>query len=49
MVALLGGFYLFPPLYGVLGRVYLPDLPAGIAADTLVLRLPGAIVPGELG
>ena len=40
VVALLGAFYLFPPLYGVLGRVYLPDLPQGAAADTLVLRLP---------
>ncbi len=49
VVALLGAFYLFPPLYGVLGRVYLPELPAGTAADTLVLRLPGAMVPGRLG
>ena len=29
VVALLGAFYLFPPLYGVLGRVYLPDLASG--------------------
>ena len=49
VVALLGAFYLFPPLYGVLGRVYIPELPLGTAADTLVLRLPGAIVPDRLG
>ncbi|SDP67557.1 cation/acetate symporter [Pedococcus dokdonensis] len=48
VVALLGAFYLFPPLYGVLGRVYLPDLASG-TADTLVLRLPGAMVPDHLG
>jgi cation/acetate symporter len=48
VVALLGAFYLFPPLYGVLGRVYLPDLASG-TADTLVLRLPAAMVPDHLG
>jgi cation/acetate symporter len=49
VVALLGGFYLFPPLYGVLGRVYLPELPRGAAADTLVLRLPSAMLGGGGG
>jgi cation/acetate symporter len=49
VVALLGVFYLFPPLYGVLGRVYLPSLPTGVAADSLVLRLPGEVLPGGLG
>jgi cation/acetate symporter len=49
VVALLGVFYLFPPLYGVLGRVYLPSLPAGAAADSLVLRLPGEMLPGGMG
>jgi cation/acetate symporter len=49
VVALLGAFYLFPPLYGVLGRVYLPSLPSGAAADSLVLRLPGAVLPGGAG
>jgi len=48
VVALLGAFYLFPPLYGVLGRVYLPALPTG-ASDTLVLRLPEAMIPGGTG
>jgi cation/acetate symporter len=49
VVALLGAFYLFPPLYGVLGQVYLPDLPRGAAADTLVLRLPSAMLGGSGG
>ena len=49
VVALLGAFYLFPPLYGVLGRVYLPLLPHGVAPDTLVLRLPGVMTPGTGG
>ena len=48
VVALLGVFYLFPPLYGVLGRVYLPALPMA-SSDTLVLRLPGAMLPGDAG
>ena len=49
VVALLGLFYLFPPVYGVLGRVYLPELPAGLRADTIVLALPEAVVPGGIG
>jgi len=49
VVALLGAFYLFPPLYGVLGQVYLPSLPTGAAADSLVLRLPAAVLPGGPG
>jgi cation/acetate symporter len=49
VVALLGLFYLFPPVYGVLGRVYLPELPGGLRADTIVLALPEAVVPGGLG
>jgi cation/acetate symporter len=49
VVALLGLFYLFPPVYGVLGRVYLPHLPEGLRADSIVLALPEAVVPGSLG
>jgi cation/acetate symporter len=49
VVALLGAFYLFPPLYGVLGRVYLPELPSDVSPDILVLRLPVAMLPGNLG
>ena len=49
VVALLGLFYLFPPVYGVLGRVYLPNLPEGLRSDSIVLALPAAVVPGTLG
>jgi cation/acetate symporter len=42
VLALLGAFYLLPPVYGALGRVY------GAAArpDVLVLELPRLMVPG---
>ena len=33
-------FYLFTPVYGVLGRVYLPTLPDGARADSVTLLLP---------
>jgi cation/acetate symporter len=49
VVALLGLFYLFPPVYGVLGRVYLPLLPEGLRSDSIVLALPAAVVPGTVG
>lgn len=47
VLALLGLFYLFPPVYGFLGRAYLDT--ADIANDpsrTVVLALPGAMLPG---
>ena len=49
VVGLLGAFYLFTPLYGVLGRIYLPQLPVGAHADSVVLMLPAAMSPGLLG
>jgi cation/acetate symporter len=49
VVALLGLFYLFPPVYGVLGRVYLPTLPEGVRPDSIVLALPTAVLPGTAG
>ncbi|GAA1650976.1 hypothetical protein GCM10009744_48270 [Kribbella alba] len=48
VLALLGAFYLFPPLYAVLGRSFAPDL-IGHNADTVVLELPGRIFPGTAG
>jgi Na+(H+)/acetate symporter ActP len=42
VLGLLGAFYLLPPVYGALGRVYGADLPA----DVLVLELPREMVPG---
>lgn len=49
VIGLLGIFYLFPPVYGALGRVYLPALPEGAPADTVVLLLPQIVSPGALG
>ena len=46
VIALLGAFYLFPPVYGALGRVYASDLVASGQADTVVLLLPSRLVPG---
>ncbi len=48
VLVLLGAFYLLPPVYGALGRIYAPDLAAS-GSDTLVLELPRLMVPGLLG
>ena len=48
VLALLGFFYVLPPVYGALGRVYAPDLAAS-GSDRLVLELPGLMVPGVGG
>jgi len=49
VVALLGLFYVFTPVYGVLGRVYLPSLPASVRPDSVTLLLPQAMSPGLVG
>lgn len=49
VLALLGVFYMLPPVYGALGRIYAPDLIAAGATDTVVLELPGRMLPGTLG
>ncbi|NLW99523.1 MAG: cation acetate symporter [Actinomycetales bacterium] len=49
VIGLIGMFYLFPPIYGVLGRVYLPLDGAEVAADQIVLQLPRAALPGLTG
>ena len=50
VVALLGALLPLPPVYGVLGRVYLPDAARrALRADSVVLLLPAAVVPGLLG
>lgn len=49
VLALLGVFYLFPPLYGVFGRIYLPHLPAATSVDSITLLLPTAVIPGVVG
>lgn len=49
VIGMIGLFYLFPPIYGVLGRVYLPPQGAEIASDQVVLQLPKAALPGLTG
>jgi len=49
VLALLGLFYVFPPLYGAFGRIYLPHLPAGASPDSVTLLLPSAVIPGGVG
>lgn len=46
VLGLLSIFYLFPTVYGVLGRVFLPDLAANGYPDATVLLLPGTLVGG---
>jgi Na+(H+)/acetate symporter ActP len=48
-VALLGTFYLFPGVYGLLGAVLLPELYLSGATDTVVVALPSRVDPGPLG
>ena len=44
VIGLLGLFYLFPPVYAALGRVYAPDLLAGANREMVVLLLPGRML-----
>ncbi len=46
VLGLLTLFYAFPPVYGALGRVLVPELYVTGATDTVVLRLPAAAWPG---
>ena len=46
VLVLLGVFYLLPPVYAALGRVYAPELVGSGRADVLVLELPQVMVPG---
>jgi len=48
-VALLGTFYLFPAVYGLLGAVLLPQLYLSGATDTVVVALPSQVDPGWPG
>ncbi|MCC9175988.1 sodium/solute symporter [Arthrobacter sp. zg-Y179] len=49
VLGLLSLFYIFPITYGVLGRIYAPDLAGGGAADSVVLLLPGRVFDGAAG
>ena len=48
VLGLLSLFYVFPILYGVLGRIYTPEL-AVDGADSTVLLLPGRVFDGAIG
>jgi cation/acetate symporter len=48
VLALVGVFYLLPPVYAALGRVYARDVDVAERRDVLVLELPGLMVSGPL-
>ncbi|MFI9113804.1 cation acetate symporter [Streptomyces venezuelae] len=49
VLGLVGAFYLLPPLYGALGRIYAPELALTGSADAAVLVLPDRVLGGLLG
>jgi cation/acetate symporter len=49
VLAMIGLFYLFPPLLGLLGRVHAPDLYAAGRTDAVLLELPGRLADPMLG
>jgi Na+(H+)/acetate symporter ActP len=49
VVGLLGAFYLFPPVYAALGRLYAPDLLLAGRTDAVVLLLPGRMLAEPWG
>ncbi|WP_017573599.1 sodium/solute symporter [Nocardiopsis halotolerans] len=49
VIALLGLFYLFPTVYGLLGRVLTPHLVLLRDTDTVTVVLPAQAVPGAVG
>lgn len=49
VLGLLGLFYLLPTVYGVLGRIYAPDLAAEGRTDAVVLELPARLIGGAGG
>jgi Na+(H+)/acetate symporter ActP len=49
VLGLVGVFYLGPPVYGALGRLYTPELLLTGRTDAVVLALPTALVGGVTG
>ena len=49
VLVLLAVFYVLPPIYGSLGRIYAPDLIASGRADAVVLELPLRMIGGVGG
>ncbi|ELS51488.1 sodium/solute symporter [Streptomyces viridochromogenes] len=46
VLGLIGAFYLLPPVYGALGRLYAPELTLSGDADAAVLLLPDRVIGG---
>ena len=49
VLGLLGLFYVIPPVYGALGRVYADELASSGRGEVLVLELPRLMVDGPMG
>ncbi|WP_338674204.1 cation acetate symporter [Streptomyces sp. SCSIO 30461] len=49
VLGMIGVFYLLPPVYGALGRIYAPELSLTGAADAAVLVLPERMLGGPAG
>ncbi|MFF1882412.1 cation acetate symporter [Pseudarthrobacter sp. NPDC058196] len=49
VLGLLSVFYLFPTAYGLVARMFAPDLARSGQPDAMVLRLPGEFVGGTAG
>ncbi|CAB4716842.1 MAG: cation acetate symporter [Actinobacteria bacterium] len=49
VLVLLGAFYVIPPVYAALGRIYAPDLAEAGRSDVLVLELPRLMLDGPGG
>jgi cation/acetate symporter len=49
VLALLGCFYVLPPVYGALGRLYAGDLVGAGRSDSVVLALPARMIGGTGG
>jgi cation/acetate symporter len=49
VMVLIGTFYLFPPIWGALGRSVMPQLYATGKTDTIVIQLPGMLQNKLLG
>ncbi|MFE9810781.1 cation acetate symporter [Streptomyces sp. NPDC005227] len=49
VLGLIGAFYLLPPVYGALGRLYTPELSLSGDADAAVLLLPDRMIGGAGG
>jgi cation/acetate symporter len=48
VMVMLGGFYVFTPLWGTMGRVLMPALYASNATDSVTIKLP-TLLGGDLG